>query len=182
VTSNFDGLFLDLKQDITNTYYMSARVQFRGFTLIELMVAISIVAILAAIGMVMYGSAQATARDAKRKGDLEDIKKAMYLITTGKGGWCVNYFCPWSAAADNANVGMNSSAASSMQTAFVTSGLLKAPLHDPKCPATGVCTGWSDYLLTVTNDSSFVLQARLEQGGSSLGCTVTAPYNYCISQ
>lgn len=55
---------------------LSAR---KGFTLIELMVAISIIAIISAIGFVSYSQAQVTARDAKRKQDLRSIQTALTL-------------------------------------------------------------------------------------------------------
>lgn len=45
----------------------------RGFTLIELMVAISIVAVLATIGFTLFQSTQGQARDAKRKQDIDSI-------------------------------------------------------------------------------------------------------------
>lgn len=45
----------------------------RGFTLIELMVAIAIVAVLATIGFSLLQTAQAQARDARRKGDIDAI-------------------------------------------------------------------------------------------------------------
>ncbi len=56
-----------------------------GFTLIELMVAISIIAILAAVGLVVYGSAQKTARISKRVQDILAIKTALetYKAATG---------------------------------------------------------------------------------------------------
>ncbi len=50
-----------------------------GFTLIELLVAISIVAIISAIGMVSYTSAQQAARDSKRKQDLAALTTAVEL-------------------------------------------------------------------------------------------------------
>ncbi len=49
----------------------------RGFTLIELMVAISIVAILAIIGLVIFGSIQQSSRDSKRKADVQAIGNAL---------------------------------------------------------------------------------------------------------
>lgn len=50
-----------------------------GFTLIELMVAISIVSIVSAVGLVGYGQTQKYARDARRKQDLKSIQLALEL-------------------------------------------------------------------------------------------------------
>lgn len=52
-----------------------------GFTLIELMVAISIVAILVTVGMIMYSTAQQTARVSKR---IQDIKTIQLAVETYK--------------------------------------------------------------------------------------------------
>lgn len=52
----------------------------RGFTLIELMIAISIVAIISAVGLVTYSRAQILGRDAKRKQDLRSIQVALELF------------------------------------------------------------------------------------------------------
>lgn len=52
---------------------------FRGFTIIELMVAITILAIISSVGFISYSSAQAGARDAKRKQDLKAIQTALNL-------------------------------------------------------------------------------------------------------
>jgi len=47
-----------------------------GFTLIELMVVISIAAILIALGTVSYTTAQKKARDSKRRGDMKAVSGA----------------------------------------------------------------------------------------------------------
>ena len=49
----------------------------RAFTLFELLVSISIIAILIAVASTSYGSAQKKARDARRAEDLNSIQKAM---------------------------------------------------------------------------------------------------------
>ena|SRR3989344_8788791 len=56
-----------------------------GFTLIELMVSIAIVAILATIGITAYGTTQQTARDARRKSELKAIADSIEATKTGRG-------------------------------------------------------------------------------------------------
>lgn len=48
-----------------------------GFTLFELLVAISIIGILVSIGMASYSAAQKRARDARRKEDLKTLQTAL---------------------------------------------------------------------------------------------------------
>lgn len=48
-----------------------------GFTLVELMVVISIIAILATVGLTVYTSAQIAARDSKRVQDVQQIQRAL---------------------------------------------------------------------------------------------------------
>lgn len=56
-----------------------------GFSLIELMVVVSIMAILATAGLTGYSSAQKKARDSRRKGDIRTIQN-MFVSTTDSGG------------------------------------------------------------------------------------------------
>lgn len=57
----------------------------QGFTLIELLISIAIIAILTAIGIVSYTSINKRSRDAKRMGDLEQIRSALEMYRSDYG-------------------------------------------------------------------------------------------------
>lgn len=53
-----------------------------GFTLIELLIVIAIIGILAGISVFAFGNIQKSARDGKRKADLENIRSALEIYRT----------------------------------------------------------------------------------------------------
>lgn len=54
----------------------------KGFTLVELLVVITIIAVLSVIGITVFTGFQKNARDAKRRGDIEAISKGFEANTT----------------------------------------------------------------------------------------------------
>jgi type II secretion system protein G len=56
-----------------------------GFTLVELLVVITILGILATIGLVAFTSSQARARDAQRKSNLKEISSSLELFYSDYG-------------------------------------------------------------------------------------------------
>ena len=61
----------------------------KGFTIIELIVVIAIIAVLAAIVLINVNGYIAKARDAKRKGDLTQVLKALNMYAADYGTFCV---------------------------------------------------------------------------------------------
>ena len=53
-----------------------------GFTLIEIMVSVAIIAVLTSMAAVSFTSAQRNARDGKRKADLEQVRAALVIYRT----------------------------------------------------------------------------------------------------
>ncbi|MBI4038318.1 prepilin-type N-terminal cleavage/methylation domain-containing protein [Candidatus Daviesbacteria bacterium] len=51
----------------------------KGFTLVELLITITIIAVLSGIGLVVYSNVQAQARDSKRRSDILEIQKALEI-------------------------------------------------------------------------------------------------------
>jgi prepilin-type N-terminal cleavage/methylation domain-containing protein len=60
---------------------------YKGFTLIEMLVVVLIIATLAAVALVSASSARLTARDAKRKADIRSIATALETYITQRGSF-----------------------------------------------------------------------------------------------
>lgn len=58
-----------------------------GFTLIELLVAMTIVAVLMGLALVSYQGAKKSARDGKRKADLEQVRSALEMRRADCGSY-----------------------------------------------------------------------------------------------
>ncbi len=59
----------------------------KGFTFIELLVTVTIIMVLTAIGIVSYQATNQKARDARRKADLEAIRSALEICRTETGAY-----------------------------------------------------------------------------------------------
>ncbi len=80
-TDDDNELMLFLKNKKANAPHFE-----KGFTLVELLVVITIIAIISTVAIVVYGNIQADARDAKRKSELETIATVLEVNKSAAGG------------------------------------------------------------------------------------------------
>lgn len=66
--------------------------QQRGFTLIELLVVATIIIVISAIGLVSFTNTGRSARDSKRRADLETVRQALVLYRSEEGSYPVGQF------------------------------------------------------------------------------------------
>lgn len=117
-----------------------------GFTLIELLIVIGIIGVLVAISLFGLQGARESARDAKRKNDLETIRSALELYRSDCGGY------PAVLPTGGSSLkGDGSSTSCSSSNVYVT-----AVPQDPQDPARG-------YTYTSSSKSVYTLCTSLEQ-------------------
>lgn len=136
-----------------------------GFTFIEILVVITIISIVTTLGVTTYGSFLKQSRDAKRKGDLEQIRAAVEMYKSKNDLYPISAIGgpPPTSVCDPVNCATNMY-------------LSKTP-QDPKP------NEFQYYYLS--DGSSYTLGALLElpQTGTPCGdcdATGTAACNYCL--
>lgn len=153
----------------------------KGFTLIEILIVVAIIAILASIVIVGLGPAQQSGRDARRLSDLTSIQNGLELYyqkcgyypgaAVPSGSSCTGWTATDFAGLSGANGALTDS----------DLGINSVP-DDP--------TGGKHYEYASTDGSSYTLEATLENknnsvfntpySGATNGLTCTSP-NYCVS-
>lgn len=122
-----------------------------GFSLIELLVVATIIIVLSAIGLVSFTNAGKSARNSKRKTDLETVRQALVLYKNDMGTYPIESI-PGVTAYNN-------------MITLLSSGYVSSPTpSDPKsgtssCGLTGTST--CDYTYT-GSATTFTLTAPLE--------------------
>jgi len=61
----------------------------KGFTIIELLVVLAVIALLSGLSLTFFGSSSIKARDARRESDIKEIQKALGLYVTNIGTYPV---------------------------------------------------------------------------------------------
>lgn len=135
----------------------------RGFTLIELLVAMTIVAVLIGVALVSYQGIRKSARDGKRRSDLEQVRSALEMRRADCGSY------PATSLSSGGNIiGDGSTSTCLVTTTYITI---------PNDPVTG-----NNYSYTGATNS-YALCAALEIGGGTVtgcGSCGTATCNYKV--
>lgn len=102
-----------------------------GFTLVELMVVITIIAILSVVGVTVFSGVQKSARDAKRRADLDAIRLALeqYKTTNNTYPAACQLFSVWDATDWALPVG--GAPGGNLYTGLIGGGFMKDLPSDP---------------------------------------------------
>src|SRR3989344_808495 len=138
---------------------LSERSESKGFTLIELLIVITIIGILMALAIASYAKARASARDAKRQSDLEQIRSALEIYRADhgfyppNGGWCTVL---WGCGSPS------SPSYPQVRDALVTGGYIASIPKDPRYADTN-----QDYFYRWLTPNGYELYAQQEVGGAN---------------
>ncbi len=138
--------------------------KFQGFTLIEILVVITIIALLTSTAAITYSQLGKQSRDAKRKADLEQIRAALEMYRSDESGGNGSYFT------------YSGSCAGSGVSSFLVGNYIGSIPSDPK-------SNTYNYYCSI-GTSTYSLGAYMETGPVSTGCNSyscgTASCNYCV--
>ena len=129
----------------------------KGFTLIEMLVVLTIIGIVMALSLFGISSSRETARDANRKADLELIRSGLELYKAD----CNDY--PASITKDTPLVGDGSPASTCLTTNTYISSIPKDPLDDARL-----------YRYVRQTPTTYVICAALEKGTGTINCGANA--------
>lgn len=121
----------------------------KGFTLIELLTVLAIIGLLVAIILVMLQEPRASARDAKRKGDLRSLGMAMQLCYSDATCGGSNAYVVYDSYLSAKGGGI---------------GIFIFYENMPDDPSTGESYEWVDNTAGGTGDQTYCIYANLENG------------------
>jgi general secretion pathway protein G len=145
--------------------------QKKGFTLLEVLVAATIMLVLTAVGMTSYSSVTRKSRDARRISDLEQMRQALEMYRADNG------YYPAVNTAAFATV-------ANLSATLVTGGYMASIPNDPR----GIIYQFRATNLSGGRYYGYCLSAFFESTAGSNTCGLTLPtitpntYNYGVRQ
>ncbi len=148
----------------------------KGFTLIEILIVVAIIAILASVVLVGLGPTQQAGRDARRLSDLSEVQNGLELYYNKCGVY------PGGAAGTTCGAvtlgGDDVTAYSNMATSTINAGIgISSIPVDPS----NVTPHQYSYAINAAG-TSYVLQTVLENPNNSVFSTYTAPSDFGSGQ
>ena len=142
-----------------------------GFTFVELLVVVTIIALLSAIGIASYSQVNKKSRDGKRKSDLQQIRAALEIYRSDQGVYPAS-------GSGNGNLDLSCTTGSeTLKSSDGTKTYMDPIPCDPKSSQTYT------YTPSASPITSYTLQAELETTTSCEGtCTCTGDNDYCVKQ
>lgn len=132
----------------------------KGFTLIEILIVVAIIAILASVILVGLGPTQSLGRDARRVSDLQEIQNGLELYYNANGQYPdTNSTAAWGPA----------TTANTFSYDLVNAGIGISSV--PSDPSSGRSYDYG----YATNGTSYILEATLENGSGGPWDSYTAP-------
>ncbi len=143
-----------------------------GFTIVEMLIVIVVIAILAAISVVAYTGVQQRARDSQRKSDVAAIVKALKLYEVDNGPMFTGSGC---GATGNGSGWFNytyGSPGGDMNECLKTGGYISATIKDPQdttnCTSGNLnCRKYVKYTCTQSGSVVTYVYANLETQGQT---------------
>ncbi|MBI2019142.1 prepilin-type N-terminal cleavage/methylation domain-containing protein [Candidatus Daviesbacteria bacterium] len=137
----------------------------RGFTLVELLITVSIIAILSAIGLIVYSAVIKQGRDSKRQSDLRSIQSALEQYYSDQ------FYYP-------SSITINSPLNFGGKTYL--NNIPGDPLGNPQYSYIASPSGCNN---TSVKCNYYCLYAKLENTSSPApsGCTYPGGYNFAVS-
>jgi len=144
-----------------------------GFTMIELLVATVIIAVLTAVGVTSYASATRKSRDTKRISDIEQMRSALEMYRSDNGFY-PNTGAGW--------LDIGGVTGGDFYTALVSGGYMQAIPDDPKNTSASPTYTYFYQPANLVNGQyyGYYLSAKLENTPSGTQpCSPNTGDNYC---